>query len=165
MLKLLFIPIHSWINWVDSDFSKLLIFLHMPLSVDTILPERAIIAVCMIFSFVFDTLKWMSIEFSFLSFEPKKVSFKINIATLCYLSMVFNFMRIFILLAVSTIWIAGESNVLPLLKILVLGNTRVHIYSINCYNVLFHIETFINKTFNLCTILKVLNVNPYNGHI
>ena len=45
----------------------------------------------------------MSMEFSFLSFEPKKVSFKINIAILCYLSMVFNFMRIVILLAVSTI--------------------------------------------------------------
>lgn len=139
MLKSLFIPIQSWVNWIDSDFSKLLIFLHMPLSVDTILPERAIIAVCMIFTFVVDILKWMSMEFSFLSFEPKKVSFKINIVTLCYLSMVFNFMRIVILLAVSTIWIAGESNMFPLLKILVLGNTRVHIYSMNYYNVLKHL--------------------------
>ena len=46
---------------------------------------------------------------------------------------------------------AGKSDMFSHLKILVLENTRVHIYSMNCYNVLFHIETSINKTFSLYT--------------
>ena len=60
---------------------------------------------------------------------------------------------------------ASKSGISPLLTILALKNARIHISSSNSYDILFYIETSVNKTLNLCTILRVPNVNPYNSHI
>ena len=119
----------------------------------------------MMITFVVDTLKCMSVGFFFLSFKPRRVSFKISLATPYHLSTVFNFIRIITLLTLGIICIASESSMFPLPTILVLENTRVHVGFSNGCNVLIYIETSVNKTLNLCIILRVPNVNPYNGHI
>jgi len=60
---------------------------------------------------------------------------------------------------------AGKSGISPLLTILVLRNTRIHISFSDSYNILFYIKISINKTLSLCIILRVPNVNPYNSYI
>ena len=107
----------------------------------------------------------MSIWFFFLSFKPRRVIFKISLVTLYYLSIVFDFMRTITLLTLSTMCIASESGVFPLPTILALKNTKVHIGSLNDCNMLIYVKTSVNKTFSLCTTLKVPNVNPYNNYV
>ena len=53
----------------------------MLLSVESVFPERAVISVCIIIIFIVDILKCISVEFFFLSFKPKRVSFKISLVT------------------------------------------------------------------------------------
>ena len=79
--------------------------------------------------------------------------------------MMFDFMRTVALLVFNTIYTVGESSMFSLPKILALRNTRVHVGFLNDYNVLFYIEISVNKTSSLCTILRVLNINPHNSHI
>ena len=59
----------------------------------------------------------------------------------------------------------GKDSIIILPTILILRNTGVHVgFSDGC-DVLSYIETFVNRTLSLCTILKVPNVNLYNRHI
>ena len=77
----------------------------------------------------------------------------------------FNFMQTIALLAFDTMCMAGKSGMFLLLTILILRNTRIHVgFSDGC-NVTSYIETSVNKTLSLCTVLRILNVNSYNSHV
>jgi len=74
-------------------------------------------------------------------------------------------MKTVALLAFGTMYMAGKDSMITLPTILILRNTGVHVgFSDGC-DMLSYIETFVNKTLSLYTILKVPNVNLYNSHI
>jgi len=54
--------------------------------------------------------------------------------------------------------LASESGVLPLLAILVLRDTRIHICSLNCYNEVLYIKTSIDQAFSLTFTLNIVYV-------
>ena len=81
----------------------------------------------------------MSVQFFFLSFEPKRVGFEIGLITLYHLSVVIDLMRTIILLVLGTMCIAGKCNMSLLPTVLVLGNTRVYISTSNSCDMLFYV--------------------------
>jgi len=54
----------------------------------------------------------------------------------------------------TSVWVTHECDITLLPAVLVLGNTRVHIHSPNCYNVIAYIKAPINKMFCIHTIYK-----------
>ena len=62
-------------------------------------------------------------------------------------------------------WTASESDMSPLLAILVLRNTKVHVDFSNSYDLPIYIKAFINKTPCFHTILRIPNINPYNSYV
>ena len=86
------------------------------------------------------------------------IGFKVNLTAPCHLPVVFDFMRTITLLIFGTMCIAGKSSVFLLPTILILRNTRVYFSFLNSSDMLFYIETSVNRTLSLHTSLKVPNI-------
>jgi len=118
-----------------------------------------------VFDFTINILERVSTRLSFLGFESRRINFKVSLIISHHLSVIFNFMKTVALLAFGTMYMAGKDSMITLPTILILRNTGVHVgFSDGC-DMLSYIETFVNKTLSLYTILKVPNVNLYNSHI
>ena len=74
-------------------------------------------------------------------------------------------MKTIAILAFGTIYMVDKSGMFLLPTILILRNIRIHVGFLDGYNMLFYIEISVDKTFSLCTILRVSNVDLYNSHI
>ena len=107
----------------------------------------------------------MDTKLSFLSFKSKRINFKVSLITLHHLSIIFDFIRNVIPLAFSIIYIAVKSSMFLLSTILILKNARIHVGFLNGCNMPSYIKISINKTLDLYTILRVLNINLYNSYI
>ena len=105
------------------------------------------------FILIADALENVHAGFTFLNLESKEVSFKISLITLCYLSVMFDFIETVILNISSFMCLTSESHVIPFPAIFALRNTGIHIYFSNCYNVMISIETSIDEIFCFCTTL------------
>jgi len=98
----------------------------------------------LVFSFIVDILKKVYAGLSFLGFKFRGISFEICLIILCYLSVMFNFVRTIILDAFRTICIAHKNYVFLFLAIFVLGNTKVYVHIPNCYNVATNVEASVD---------------------
>ena len=95
-------------------------------------------------SFIVDVFKRIQVELSFLGFKPRDISLEISLTILYYILMMFNFVRTIILDTFGTMYITYKSYISPFSAILVLRNTRIHIYASNCYNMVTNVKAFIN---------------------
>ena len=62
-------------------------------------------------------------------------------------------------------YIVGKNSIFLLLAILALGNIQIHVSFSNYCNILSYIEIFVNEFLSLYIILRLSNINLYNGHI
>jgi len=53
----------------------------------------------------------------------------------------------------------------PLLTVLVLEYSGVHVYPADCNNVTIYVKIPINQTFGFETTLSIPNINPYNCYV
>jgi len=53
----------------------------------------------------------------------------------------------------------------PLLAIFALGDTRVHVCSSDCSDVVAYVEASVDEEFCILTALNIPNVDPNYGHI
>ena len=103
-------------------------------------------------------------RFTLLSLELREVSFFICFATPPKLAIIFRFMRSIALN--GSLNMVEHSCISPLLAILALRDTRIHIGTLNGSNILSNIiEASIGETFSLTSVLDVLNVKPYDWHV
>ena len=98
-------------------------------------------------------------------FEVRGISLLIRLATLSVLTMVFSLVRAIALDTSGALDTAWHSSMSPSPKILALGDTWIHISSLNSCDKSFYIKAPINKTFSLTTALNISNFNPNNQHI
>jgi len=75
------------------------------------------------------------------------------------------FMRTITFLAFETMCKVSKDNIISLLTIFALRNTRVHVGSSDSSDIIIYIETSVNETFSFCTILRIPNINPNNSYI
>ena len=92
-----------------------------------------------------DTLEHMGAWFVFLVFKMRGVYFKVCLAIPCKMSMMFNFMWFIALYIPRTLEVASKSGMIPLLAVLALQNTRIHICPTNSGNEAADVETMFNE--------------------
>ena len=117
------------------------------------------------FTLAVDIFESIYTRFTFLSFKSKRVNFNTSFITPCYLSIAFDFVRFIILDAYRLIYMTCENHMISLPTILVLKNSRIYIHLLNNYNVMSNVETSIDEFFSFGSILRVLNVHPYNCYV
>ena len=79
--------------------------------------------------------------------------------------MVFRFVWTVALDAFSSLNATQKGGVSPLPAILALENSRIHIHTSNCGDVIAHIEAPVNEKFSIFSTLNIPDVDPNNGHI
>ena len=98
-------------------------------------------------------------------FQDKGVRLLICFATPCEMTLMFQFVWSVTFDALSSLNPTWKCYMPLFLAVFVLGHTRVHIYPSNGGNVVFYIETSINKALCLASTLNIPNVQLNNGHI
>ena len=79
--------------------------------------------------------------------------------------MVIRFVWTIALDAFSSLNATRKGGVSPLPAILALGNSRIHVRTSNCGDVIAHIEAPVNEKFCVFSTLNIPDVEPNDGHI
>ena len=141
------------------------ILLHLPLSVESIVPEWTNIGVGLMISMAVQAFKRMRAGFAFLHFYPWRVDLVVWFATLSKLSVILGLVRAVALDAFWALDSAWKSSMSPFPAVLALRDPRVHVHSLDCNNVLSYIEALINEHFGVAPTLNIPYVDPHNGHV
>ena len=107
-------------------------------------PEWTVVAVFLVF--IFATFEQMSTWFSFLCFEPQRISLEICFAIPYYFSVMFQFVWTITFLTFCFICITCKCGMAPFPTVLTLRNIKIHICFSNCYNIMIYVKTSVNKT-------------------
>ena len=79
--------------------------------------------------------------------------------------MMFRFMRPITLNAFGSLNSTRKGGVTLLPAIFTLGDSRIHVRSSDCSNVVAHVEAPINKKFSVLPTLHIPNIYPNDGHV
>jgi len=74
-------------------------------------------------------------------------------------------MKAIILYTLSPLNMTYSCHVTPLLAVLALWYSWIHVCTMNCYNVTTDIELMVNNFLGIWSILGIPNVDPYDGHV
>ena len=140
----------------------LVIFLDVLFVMEPMFSKQTQVGVHLVISITVGALERMQIWFAFFCLKAREISFLIRFATPPKLLMVFSLVRAIALDTLGALDIAGHSCMFPLPAILALRDARVHVGSLNSHNKPPYIETPINKTLSLTSVLNILDVNPNN---
>ena len=122
-----------------------MIFLQVLFFVKVVTLERTDIRICLVITLVVDTLKCVGAWFALLCFKIRRVNLKVHLTTLCKMLMILNLMWSIAFYIPRTLKVAGKSGMTPLLAILVLWNTKIHICITNSGNEATDVEAMIDE--------------------
>ena len=163
--SLLICNVPFWMDRFWLIFINLRIFLHLPLPVEMVSPEGACIWVSLMTTIVVQAFECVGAEFSFLCFQSRKVDLIVCFAALSKFSVVLWLVRAITLNTFGALYSVQESGVAPFLAVLALGNSWVHVCSLDSNNVLSNIKAPVNEHLGIHSTLDVPNIDPYDGYI
>ena len=94
-----------------------------------------------------------------------KIGLKVGFTTLYYIFVVFEFMRSIAFLTFRPICLVCKYSMFPFSAVFVLRDAWIYISFSDSGNILTNVKTSVYKHFCFHTVLKILNVNPYDSHI
>jgi len=103
--------------------------------------------------------------FALLSLESRSVRLLVYLAISCKLAVMFRFVKAIALDTFSFSKSAQECCISPLLAVLVLRDTWVHVGTSDSGDVVSYVEASVNESFSLTAALDILYVGPDNSHI
>ena len=130
---------HAWTPLI-AEWIKFLVFLWISLFVKSISLERASIWVCLMITLTFQAFEQVQAWFVLLCFKSGGISLEVCLTILSKMMMMLRFVRS---IAFNTFWplnAACENCISPLLTILILRDTWVHICIFNSSNVTSYVE-------------------------
>ena len=152
-------------NWFCPVFTDLNIFFVVPFTVEPVFLEQKKVRVCLIITTAVRVFEKIQIQFVFFCFRVWWIHFFVGFATSPKLTMVFKFVRSITLNTLRSLNSTRYGGVSPFPTIFTLWNTKVHVGSSDCDDILFHIKVLINKAFGLTSTLNIPDINPNNRHI
>ena len=149
-------------NWFFSIFSYFSIFFQVLFFVESVLLEETICRVCLIFSLVVRTFKWIWAWFTLLSLQSRGVYFIVSLATSHKFPVVNSLVGIVALNAFSPLNSTDFCWVAPFPTIFALQYARVYVGPTNCCNETSYIKPSIDNTFGFHPALRISDVNLDN---
>jgi len=116
-------------------------------------------------TFAIKALKCVWARIVFLSFELRRIRFGVSFTTPSKLMMMFSHMRAIAFYAFGSLDIANPCRMTPLLTILALRDTKIHVGTPYCHNDTSYIETPVNNFLSIVTILGIPYVNPDDSYV
>jgi len=115
--------------------------------------------------FAIEALERMWARITFLSFKPRRIQFGVSFTIPSKLAIMLSHIRAIAFYAFGSLDIANSCQITPLLTILALRDTRIHVGAPHHRNDTSYIETPVNNFLSIVTILDVPYVNPDNSHV
>jgi len=137
----------------------------MPITIELVLPEWTDIKVCLIVFSAIWALEGVRVQFALLCFQLRRIHFFVCFTTPCELMVMFWFVRpttSYVFGLLDLVW--KHWMALPPI-VLVLGDSRIHIGSLNGSDIIANIKVPINKHFSIASTLYIPYINPDNHHI
>ena len=144
------------------DFS---IFLEVPFSVEAVSPEWVLIQISLVVSLTVGAFERIGTQFTLLCFKMQWVQFFIRHAAPPKFAVVLRFVRSIAFDAFWPLDSAWEGCMTPLLAVLALEHTRIHVSTVNSGDVSSKVKVLVNETLSFLLTLEVLDVYLYNQHI
>jgi len=128
-------------------------------------PEGTVSIICLVITFVVNTLEEVSIKFFFLCFKLRRVCLEICFIIPYHISMMFEFVWTIAFLILRSMWITHKCYMPLLPAVFALRDTQIHICFSDSSNILTYIEASVNKTLCSCTGLWTRNIDLYHHYI
>jgi len=148
------------VNRFDPVFTDLGIFLLVPLPVELMFPEWALVGVSLVIAPAIRAFECMRACVAFLSLETRGVCLLIRFAALSKFSVIFGSVRSIVLDVLGALDSARESSVSPLPAIFALGDSRVHVCPSYSSDIPANIKVPIDEALSFVTTLMIPNVDP-----
>jgi len=103
--------------------------------------------------------------FTFLCFQSWRVDLVVCFTAPSEFSVVLRLVRAVTPDAFGALYSAQKSGVAPFPAVLILGNSWVHICSLDSSDILSNIEAPVDEHLGICPALDVPNIDPYDGHV
>ena len=104
-------------------------------------------------------------RFTFLCFQSQGVDLVVCSVAPFEISVVLQLVRAVTLDAFGALYSAQESGVAPLPAVLALGDSWVHVCSLDGSGILSYVEAPVDEHLGVCPTLDIPNIGPYNGHV
>ena len=144
-------------NQFDPVFTDLSVFLLVPLPVESMSPEWALVGVSLVIAPAIRTLECMRV--TFLSLETRGVCLFIHFAVLPKFSVVFRSVWSIALDALGILDSTREGSMFPLLAVFALGDAWVHVHSSNSSDIPVDVKAPVDETLSFVTALMIPNVD------
>ena len=149
-------------NQFDPVFTDLGVFLLVPLPVESMSPEWALVGVSLVIAPAIRTLECMRTWVIFLCLEIRGVCLFVHFATPPKFSVDFGSVWSIALNALGTLDSAREGSMSPLSAVFVLEDAQVHVCPSNSSDILADIEAPVDEALSFVTTLMIPNVDPDN---
>ena len=131
----------------------------MPLPVESISPEWALVGVSLVITPAIRTLECMKTWVAFLSLKTRGVCLFIHFAALPKFSVVFRSVWSIALDTLGILDSTREGSIFPLLAVFALGDAWVHVRSSNSSDIPADIKVLVDETLSFVTALMIPNID------
>ena len=122
---------------------EFLLFFTVPSSVETVMPIRTFVIVCLMVTFIVDTFEQMRTRLIFFHSKSIRINILVFFETLQLLSVMFYFVRSVAFDASRHIRSTVECQVALFPTIFTLRNTRISIHTVNSSNIISNVELLV----------------------
>jgi len=147
-------------NRFDPVFTDLSIFLLVPLPVESMSPEWALVGVSLVIAPAIRTLEYMRTWVTFLCLKTREVCLFVCFAAPPKFLVVFGSVWSIALDTLGTLDSAREGSVSSLPAVFALGDAWVHVHPSNSSNIPANIEALVDEALSFVTALMISNVDP-----
>ena len=149
----------------SPSFLEFSIFLGMPFFVKVVLPKWTLHQVSNIGPLAVETLKWMRAQLTLLCFKSRWVDLSVSFATPGKFPIIISMMGTIALSVFRSLNTTYSCQVTLLPAIFVLGDARVYVGTSHCSDNVSDIESSVDDSFGIATILVVPNIDLDNCHV
>ena len=146
---------------VYSTIVELLLFLTVPIFIEMVLPVWTCVTVYLMILFAVYALEGVGTGLTLLCLEPQKIGFQVFFATLCLLLVVLRFVRSIAFDTSGSMCSACYSQVSPLLVVLALRDSKIHVGTTYSGNKVSNVKTTVDDWLSFGTVLWVSDINLY----
>jgi len=147
-------------NLFDPVFTDLGVFLLVPLPVESIFPEWALVGVSLVITPAIRAFECMRAWVAFLSLEMRGVHLLIRFAAPPKFLVIFRSVQSIALDALGALDSAREGSVSPLLAIFALGDSWIHVRPSYSSDIPADVKAPIDEALSFVTALMIPSVDP-----
>ena len=128
-------------------------------------PEWTIGGVCLMLALIVGTSEGMGTRLTFLCFESERVDFVICFVAPHEFSVVNGLMQVIEFDTFCLLYSTNTGSVTPFPAVFALGDAWIYVGAVHGNNESSNVKSLVNEGFGPRAALRILYIDPYDGHV